>query len=211
MFTEDEPAEVEYLVVDEHGVPVAGTAVAIDIRRLDTKAARVRGAGNAYLTQFVDEWVPAGECAGVPAAAGLVCSFVPDAPGSYRATATIADTAGRAHTTTLDLWVAGAGQVVWRGANDDALEIVPEKSTYGIGETARYLVKNPYPGARALVTIERYGTISHWVQTLESSTPVIEFAPRRPSSASSISASPPSSWATSPFPSPILIRRSTSR
>jgi uncharacterized protein YfaS (alpha-2-macroglobulin family) len=175
VFTEDEPAEIEYVVVDERGVPVAGTAVRIDIRRLDTKAARVRGAGNAYLTQFVDEWVAAGTCNGVPATAPLACSFVPDAPGSYRATATIEDTAGRAHTTTLDLWVAGAGQVVWRDANDDALEIVPEKSTYAIGETARYLIKNPYPGARALVTVERYGTLAHWVQTLESSTPIIEF------------------------------------
>jgi len=55
------------------------------------------------------------------------------------------------------------------------LQIIAEKNTYNIGETARYLIKNPYPGAKALITIERYGVIKHWVQQLEGSTPVIEF------------------------------------
>ena len=53
---------------------------------------------------------------------------------------------------------------------------MPEKGRYEIGDTARYLVQNPYPGASALVTIERYGILKQWVQTLEGSTPVIEFA-----------------------------------
>jgi alpha-2-macroglobulin len=175
VFAEDEPAQVEYLVVDARGAPVAGTPVHVDIERLETKAARVKGAGNAYLTQFISEWVPAGSCDGVSADAPLACGFVPSLPGSYRATAIVTDTRGRAHKTTIDTWVAGAGHVVWRHANDDALEIVPEKSVYAVGETARYLVKNPYPGARALVTIERYGVLDQWVQTLEGSTPIVEF------------------------------------
>lgn len=176
VFREDERAEVQYLVVDARGEPIAGTHVRIDIRRLETKAARVKGAGNAYLTEFIDDWVEAGSCEGRSTGAPQACTFVPDAPGSYRLTATIDDTRGRAHTTTLRTWVVGAGQVVWRDGNDDALEIVPEKAVYNIGDTARYLLKNPYPGARALVTIERYGTLKQWVEVLESSTPVIEFA-----------------------------------
>ena len=43
-----------------------------------------------------------------------------------------------------------------------------------MGDTARYLVKNPFPGAQALVTIERYGVLQSRVQTLESATPIIE-------------------------------------
>jgi uncharacterized protein YfaS (alpha-2-macroglobulin family) len=175
VFTEDEPAEIEYLVVDPRGAPAAGTDVRVAIERLETKAARVKGAGNAYLTEFIDEWIPAGSCEGASATAPSSCVFTPEAPGSYRATATIRDTRGRVHTTTLDTWVAGVGHIVWRDENDDALEIVPEKAAYTIGETARYLLKNPYPGARALITIERYGTLKQWVQTLATSTPVLEF------------------------------------
>ena len=177
MFREDEPATVRYLVVDARGAPARGhRASRIRIERLETKAARVRGAGTAYLTEFIDEWVAAGECGGTSTSAPLDCAFTPDAPGSYRLTATIEDTRGRPHTTVLNTWVVGKGQLVWRGGNDDALELVPEQAAYEIGDTARYLLKNPYPGAQALVTIERYGILKQWVQTLDSSTPVIEFA-----------------------------------
>jgi uncharacterized protein YfaS (alpha-2-macroglobulin family) len=176
VFKEDEPAIVRYVVVDGRGAPAAGTSVAIRVERLETKAARVRGAGTAYLTQFVDEWLPAGDCAGVSAEQPGDCTFMPDGPGRYRLTATIRDTRDRPHTSTLHAWVIGKGGLVWRNGNDDSLEIVPEKTTYEIGDTARYLVQNPYPGAQALVTIERYGILKQWVQVLDSSTPVIEFA-----------------------------------
>jgi uncharacterized protein YfaS (alpha-2-macroglobulin family) len=175
VFQEDRPATVQYLVVDARGEPHAGTAVTVTVERLETKAARVRGAGTAYLTEFVDEWLPAGECRGVSTTEPVDCVFTPSEPGSYRLTATIRDTRDRAHTTGLRTWVVGAGQLVWRSGNDDALELVPERTSYSVGDRARYLVKNPYPGARALVTIERYGVLAQWVETLESSTPVIEF------------------------------------
>ena len=176
VFQEDEPATVQYLVVDGRGAPAAGTSVAIRIERLETKAARVRGAGTAYLTEFVDEWLTAGDCAGVSQDTPVDCTFTPSEPGSYRLTATVRDTRDRPHTTVLGTWVVGKGQLVWRSGNDDALEIVPERTSYEIGDTARYLVKNPYPGAQALVTIERYGILKQWVETLDSSTPVLEFA-----------------------------------
>ena len=50
LYQEDESAEVQLLVVDEQGIPVAGTSVAVSIERQVTKAARVKGAGNAYQT-----------------------------------------------------------------------------------------------------------------------------------------------------------------
>ncbi|HVY66925.1 MAG TPA: alpha-2-macroglobulin family protein [Gammaproteobacteria bacterium] len=175
VFQQGQPAEVQYLVVDARGAPAAGTDVHVAIERLDTKAARVKGAGNAYLTEFIDEWVAAGSCDGRSAATAQTCVFTPEAPGSYRLTASIQDSRGRPHKTELTTWVVGRGQVVWHGGNDDAIEIVPEKPAYAIGDTARYLLKNPYPGARALVTIERYGVLKQWTQTLDGSTPVIEF------------------------------------
>ena len=52
---------------------------------------------------------------------------------------------------------------------------MPEKTEYNVGDKARYLVKNPYPGAKALVTIERYGVIKSFAQTLDGSAPIIEF------------------------------------
>lgn len=175
LYEEDKPAQIKYIVVDERGTPAANTDVALKVERLQTKAAKVKGAGNAYLTNYIDEWIAAGNCEGTSKAEPLICNFTPEEPGTYKITATIKDTKGNVHSTETRAWVAGKGRVVWRSPNDNALQIIPEKTEYNIGDKARYLVKNPYPGAKALISIERYGVLKSWVQELEGSTPVIEF------------------------------------
>jgi uncharacterized protein YfaS (alpha-2-macroglobulin family) len=175
IFDEDQPAEVRYLVVDERGEPVNDTAVSLQVERLETKAARVKSAGNAYTTSYTESWEAAGSCTGTPGSESLICTFTPEQPGRYRVVASIEDTHGRAHSTTLMLWVAGKGRVVWRDDSGHALELIPEATNYEVGDTVRVLVKNPYPGATALVSVERYGVLRQWQTTLEGSTPVIEF------------------------------------
>jgi hypothetical protein len=169
------PASVDYLVVDGAGKPAAGSAVDITIERLELKASRVKGPGNAYLTQYNRNWVPAGSCQAKSAAAPAACQFTPPAPGSYRIRASVKDSHGREHASSLPAWATGKGEVLWEDNDDGALSLVPEKTEYHVGDTARYLVQNPYPGAKALVSIERYGVLKSWVQTLDGSTPVISF------------------------------------
>jgi len=169
------PAKIEYIVVDERGNPAKGTNVDITIEHQVTKAAKVKGAGNAYLTEYHNEWEAAGNCNGVSEDAPLVCEFIPQKAGSYRATAKIKDTKGNEHSTALSTYALGGDFVAWNDENDSSLTIVPESTSYKVGDTARYLVKNPYQNAKALITIERYGVIDHFVQDFNSSTPVVEF------------------------------------
>ncbi len=68
----------------------------------------------------------------------------------------------------------GRGDVVWETKPGHALQISPEKTSYTIGNTARFLIQNPYPGAQALVTIERFGVQRSWLQTFANSLEVIE-------------------------------------
>ena len=175
ILNEDEPATVDVLVVDQKGKPVAGTPATITIERRETKAARVKGAGNAYLTQYTHQWKKTATCDLISSEKPEICNFSPKEPGSYRIMATIQDTKGRPHSSQLYQWVVGKGRVVWDEQADNSLEIVAEKKTYKVGEKARYLVKNPFPGAQALITIERYGILKRWVQTLDNSTAMIEF------------------------------------
>jgi alpha-2-macroglobulin len=175
LLTVGKPAEIQYVVVDERGKPAIGTAVAIKLEHEVTKSARVKGAGNAYLTEYHTEWVAAGTCSGVSEAAPLTCTFTPEKTGSYRAVASIKDTKGTDHSTTLNTYATGSDYVMWDNGSDSSLSIIPQSTDYKVGDTARYLVKNPYPGAKALITIERFGVIDHFMQTLDSSTPIIEF------------------------------------
>lgn len=175
VFNAGKPFTIDHIVVNERGAPEAGTAVSITLQREETKASRVKGAGNAYLNEYTTEWVDSGSCAATSVAAAASCTLTPPKAGYYRAVATIQDTKGHSHQTELSLYVTGKDYVQWSSGDDNALTLIPEKATYAVGENARYLVKNPYPGARALITIERYGVLDHFVQTLEGSTPVIEF------------------------------------
>jgi alpha-2-macroglobulin len=168
-------ADIQYIVVDEHGKPASGSNVDVRIEHETTKGARVKGAGNAYLTEYHTEWEAAGACQGVSTDAPLTCTFTPTKSGSYRAVAVIKDTKGNEHTTTLSTYAVGNDYVMWDNGSDSSLSVIPQSTDYKVGDTARYLVKNPYPGARALITIERFGVLDHFVQTFDSSTPIVEF------------------------------------
>ncbi len=65
--------------------------------------------------------------------------------------------------------------MVWESEANNSLRIIPEKKEYNVGETARFLVQNPFPGAKALVTVERYGVMKSWVETLADNSTTIEY------------------------------------
>ncbi len=169
------PASVDAWVADEHGNLLPDQEVAFTIEREVTHAARVRGAGSAYLTRYERSWETAAACSGLTTDEPASCSFSPPQAGRYRLTAAIADTRGRPVSSTLHRWTVGAGRVLWEEPPGHHLQIEAEASVLRVGETARYLVKNPFPGARALVTLERLGTIRSWTTTFESSSELIEF------------------------------------
>lgn len=167
-------ASVDWLVVDTAGQPAAGSPSYIKVEREQTGVARVLGPGNAYLPQYTSEWLEVAVCKGRSTATAGRCVFTPDEAGSYRITAMVLDSEKRLQQTRLYLYARGPQYVVWQQRPDLSLELSPEQAANAVGDTARYLVKNPYPGAQALITVERYGVLDAWVQTLEGNTPVIE-------------------------------------
>jgi uncharacterized protein YfaS (alpha-2-macroglobulin family) len=149
--------------------------VTFSIKAEEVTASRVKGAGNAYLTSYDNEWVDRGSCSLTSGKTPGKCAFTPSSAGLYSIQASVTDTHNRVHTSEMCRWVTGMGRVVWQEPADMSLSVVPEKDTYHVGDRARYLVRNPFPGARALITIERLGVIKSWVQVLKGSTPVVEF------------------------------------
>ena len=164
-----------YLVTDEQGKPISGTKVNIKIKRQETKVSRVKGAGNAYLNEFTKKWINVGSCQAVSSDSKGICKFTPNSSGYYRITAQIEDTKGKNFETDIFAYAVGKGYELWDQGNDYSLEIIPQKTDYKVGDKAKFLIKNPYPGAKALVSIERYGVIDHFVRTLDGSSSIIEF------------------------------------
>jgi uncharacterized protein YfaS (alpha-2-macroglobulin family)/uncharacterized protein len=174
LYKKGEPAKIDVLVVNQEGELQPGVDISIAINHREYKAARVKGPGNAYLTKNIMSWVEESTCDLKSEDTATQCEFTPKNPGYYQFVATIKDEQEREHKSSIYGWVTGRGSVVWDQTNDATLQIIAEQKKYDIGSTARYLVKNPFPGAKALVTVERYGILDSWIETLETSTPVIE-------------------------------------
>ena len=174
IYQQGKQASIEFVVTDPEGHSLVGIPVSISIQVRQFKASRVKGPGNAYLTRNIAEWVEQSQCQKVSGPDPVTCEFTPSKPGYYQFIASLKDSQGREQITSIDGWVSGSGNVLWSQSNDATLQIVPEQVEVDVGDTARYLVKNPYPGATALISVERYGVLDSWVQTLDTSTPIIE-------------------------------------
>ncbi len=171
---EGKPARAAFLVTDRMGKAVPGEKVHIDIERLQIKAARVKDAGAAYPTRYVELWIPVETRDLSSGAEPQRFEFTPKQSGTIRIVASVSDSRGRIQKTAMRSWVSGKSYVLWKTEEGNLLNIYPDKEQYHVGDTARIFVQNPFPGARALVTVERYGVLEHWVKTLRRSAEMIE-------------------------------------
>ncbi|MBN8537972.1 MAG: large extracellular alpha-helical protein [Deltaproteobacteria bacterium] len=169
------PSKVPTIVVDESGTPVSGKSLDVVVQRQVVKSARVKGAGNAYISQYETNWDEIKKCQLKSSSSSVDCTFTPSKSGYYNVIASVKDSKGRLHQSNINFYVYGSDPVVWDETPDMALKIIPEKKDYKIGDKARFLVKNPLPGANALVTIERYGILKSWNLKMNDSIGIIEF------------------------------------
>lgn len=172
LLTAGKPFKLRALVVDVNGNPVAGSAVHVVLERQHLNVVHVADGSGNFAPQQNITWVEESHCDVTSAAAPVDCTLTPAHAGSYRMVASVKDTHGIEQSTTLNAWSTGPGVVLW--PMGEYVTLVPDKSPYHVGDTAHVLVQNPYPGARALVTVERYGVLWKKLVTLKTATPVLD-------------------------------------
>lgn len=166
------PFSVQYLVVATDGTPRAGRPLTLTLQRREITRVRVKnGAGDFDIEQH-HRWIAEDHCQATSAAVPARCALTPRHAGSYRVLATVTDSRGRVQTTVLRTWVSGPGQVVW--PQGKSVTLIADKPAYHVGDVAHIMVQNPFPGARALVTVERYGVLWKKLQVLHGGAPVID-------------------------------------
>ncbi|HET8734901.1 MAG TPA: alpha-2-macroglobulin family protein, partial [Anaeromyxobacteraceae bacterium] len=109
------------------------------------------------VTEPVEEAV--GSCRVRPGLEPAPCTFQPKAPGLHVAEAVVRDERGRRQATRAAFYVVGDGWVSWNRDDTDRIEMVADKEVYAVGDTARVLVKSPFPGAEGLLPVEREGVM----------------------------------------------------
>ncbi len=165
----------QVLALDLSGKPLAGVPVTVDLLRESSFSHRKRLIGGFYAYEHKTEIKRLGDaCTGATDARGLLhCEASSAASGGLILRARAADGAGNPSWVHQNVWVAGKDEWWFGVANDDRMDVLPEKKRYEPGDTATFQVRMPFRSATALVTVEREGVIESFVQPLSGKEPVV--------------------------------------
>ena len=163
------------VAVDPAGKRRAG--VAVHVRLLArTWQSVLRATGESYATydsRAVDAEV--GACDVTTGAQPASCELTATKGAYYIIRATAKDARGNPIAASQGLY-ATADDVSFGWPMSDATRVglVPDKASYQIGDVAKVLVKNPWPEAEALVTVERAGVYTQRREVLKGSMPTLK-------------------------------------
>ncbi|MEZ4227395.1 MAG: MG2 domain-containing protein [Polyangiaceae bacterium] len=94
--------------------------------------------------------------------------------GYYVIVAKAKDERGNPALAALSFYGIGQGAMAWGDGDRRKLELALNKREFKVGDKARVLIKNPFPEAEALVTVERAGVYRAERRVLRGATPVVE-------------------------------------
>jgi hypothetical protein len=144
--------DLDLIAVDVDGRPVPGRT--LDVRAVRHVWRQVQGAWN-------ETEEPAGSCTRVSEPQPVRCVFGVPVSGRYEVVATVSDAQGRPNRTTMMLWVAGPGGLS-AGPDENGergVELVADRKSYAVGDTARILVRTAFAPSVGLLTTRVNGLV----------------------------------------------------
>ncbi len=164
------------LVLDLDGKPRAGEKVVVKALQREYFSHRRRLIGGFYAFDNHSEIKAIGEiCRGVTDNKGLlICDVKAPAKGNIILQAETADAGGNPSIANHEIFVAGNDDWWFDAADNDRIDLLPEKKSYEPGEKARFQLRMPFKEADVLVTVEREGILDSFVTHLTRANPTID-------------------------------------
>lgn len=149
-------ARIDLVTVDTDGKILPDRAVTVRVydRQWITTKETIPGGGRRYRSDPKDTLVATLSARTNAKGEGSVF-YRPTKSGTLRLVAEVTDAKGRTSRSATYLWVWGTTRALWQVTNDDAVKLIADKERYEVGDTAEVLIPAPFPGAQALITIER--------------------------------------------------------
>ena len=175
-----DPLGVDLIAAAPAGGLLPEKKIALKLIKREWRSVRKAGVGGRFYWISEKEDAVVEERDLVSKKEAIRTEFKPEKSGLYVLEASGTDGLKNPITTSTSLYVTGTDYVPWERSDDDALDIVADRTSYDPGATARILVKSPYERAKALVTVERELILESKVLELKGSTAEIEI-PIKPS------------------------------
>lgn len=169
-----QPVKVEVAGCTAAGKPAGPHVVTLTAYRQYWETVKEKGPGGFYhyISQARREkvWQGAIDGGDKPVSA----SFTPPKAGAYVVVAQAKDKGGRLNVSATMLWATGGGLAGWPRFDDARVELAMDRKKAAPGDTVRVLIKNPFPKAMALITVEREGVRRQMVREVSGPAPTFD-------------------------------------
>jgi uncharacterized protein YfaS (alpha-2-macroglobulin family) len=153
----NEGIDTEIIAAGLDGLAVAGVKVDVQLKRLQWVSVRQAEGDGFYGWDGEQKQLDAGQWTVTTESRPVPLQIPIKEGGEYLLIAKATDGQGRSTTTRTWFYAVGAGYTSWQRYDHNRIDLVPEKTNYRPGETARIMVKSPWETATALLTTEREG------------------------------------------------------
>lgn len=148
--------KVQLVSLDTAGKPVSNKSYSVDVVRREYKYIEKRGSGGYWTLISEPQDTVVKTLSGKTDDKGMAEeNFTFAQGGTYRFVAKGKDGKGNEIQSAVELYAWGEGYVPWKLDRPETVELVPDKDSYQVGETAKVLVKSLVPVTKALLTLER--------------------------------------------------------
>ena len=163
------------LALQHNGQAAPGTALQVQAIARITTTTRKRMVGGFYSYDNQTSTKDLGTvCTGKSDSRGLLlCDAKLDEAGEVELVVTATDRDGNTSEAASSVWVTRQGELWFGGEDHDRIDLLPEKKSYQVGETAKFQVRMPFRFATALVAVEREGIIETHVLQLNGQDPTV--------------------------------------
>ncbi|MBE2267520.1 MAG: hypothetical protein IAE80_04765, partial [Anaerolinea sp.] len=164
------------IAVDWEGEPVANQTINVEVvERRWSSVQEQDEFGRTTWSYEVEE---------IPISAGEVLTdedgeaqftFTPPNGGIFKLKASTIDANGNEVISADTIWIASRQYVSWRQQNSNRIDLIADRDSYEVGDTAQILITSPFQGTtEALITVERGGVLTAERITLESNSYLYE-------------------------------------
>jgi len=163
---------VDVGVIDTEGKTVEGANVIAKLERVEWHYTKRRGAGGSLEWDWTSKRSEAGRCAVTSEKQPVKCTIHLGKSGSYEISAEVDGIRGGA----ASLWAYGSEGEALPAAPErpHAIDLSSDKPKYAPGETAKILVRNPFPEATLITTVEQGDLIEKQARRVRAGATVIE-------------------------------------
>jgi len=102
------------------------------------------------------------------------CSFKANHSGKYTIKARILDDKNRLNETHIPVWVSGFQEPEEANVEAQKVEIIPDKTSYSVGDTAELFIISPFSKAEGIFTLDKNGIIKTEKISIRESSAIIK-------------------------------------